>query len=375
MHIHFAHDWLTGMRGGEKCLAELVELLPDSEIATLVHIPGRTSEAIDRRVTRTSFLSRLPGIERIYRMCLPLYPFAVRELSPRERCTFISLSHAAVKNTPLPAGSRHLCYCFTPMRYIWDQAWTYFGRLTPVLWPILWALRQWDRRASRRGQAIIAISHFVAARIRAFYGIRPEVIYPPVEVERFSGGGAGEEMGGAFLCAGALVPYKRVDIAVRACRELDLPLWIAGDGPEEAALRRIAGPKTRFLGRVDDARLVELYRGCRGLLFPGCEDFGIMPVECMAAGKPVVALYSGGCAETVRGYKPWDPKWNEALEPHGATGVFFRARHRRGSVEALKEALQFFERRQFPPEACREQAARFSSERFRAAWVELLSRQ
>lgn len=376
MRVALVHDWLTGMRGGERCLEAFLRLYPEADIFTLVHVPGSTSTLIDARVKGVSFLNRFPGVARYYRWLLPLFPAAVRGFNLEGYDLIISLSHAAAKNITVPAGSRHVCYCFTPMRYIWDQARSYFrGGLFYALWPVLWLLRWWDRRGATRVDEFVAISSFVAARIRKFYGRRAFVIHPPVRMaEEIQEQLSPEEKAffashpeDFFLCAGALVPYKRVDIAVAAFNSLGLPLWVIGKGPELPRLRRAAAGNVRFLGHVSEAFMWECYRRCRALVFPGVEDFGIVPIECLASGRPVIGVDAGGLAETILGCNKvvesshaGEIQWNGILIP----------KSRIGSSEALKEAVRCFVEREesFDPRAAKKHATCFSHSRFFDRW-------
>jgi len=376
MRVALVHDWLTGMRGGERCLEAFLHLYPDADIFTLVHVPGSTSELIDSRVKGVSFLNRFPGVAKYYRWLLPFFPFAVKGLKLQGYDLIISLSHAATKNIDVPVGSRHVCYCFTPMRYIWDQSRLYFrGGFFYALWPLLWLLRQWDRRGSDRVTEFVAISSFVAARIRKFYGRRAFIIHPPVRMvaeiraklssqEKAFFAGHPENF---FLCAGALVPYKRVDVAVSAFNSLGLPLWVVGGGPELVRLRRASTGNVRFLGHVTEAFMWECYRRCRALVFPGVEDFGIVPIECLASGRPVIGVNAGGLAETILGSSRVGSSeqsqriaWNGVLIP----------KSRIGSSQALKEAVSFFLAREqlFNPHEAQQHATCFSHSRFFERW-------
>ncbi|RMG40215.1 MAG: glycosyltransferase family 4 protein [Candidatus Dadabacteria bacterium] len=363
MRVALVHDWLTGMRGGERCLKFFLKVYPEADIYTLVHVAGSTDRLIDRRVCGTSALNKLPGIGRYYRLFLPLYPSAISTFDFSDYDLVISLSHAAAKNIHVPESVPHLCYCFTPMRYIWDQANSYFGALTLPLWPVIKGLRNWDKRGAEGVTRFAAISKLVKARIRKFYGRRAEIIYPPVDTSWISP--AHSEKGEAYLYAGALVPYKRPDLVVEVFNDLKKELWIAGSGPMEKKLRRMAGPNIKFLGRVSDIRLAEIYAACRALIFPGKEDFGMIPVECMAAGRAVIGLFSGGLRETVDGVRYWD---SSDIAKEAASGVFFRKS--REQAKELKNAIGFFENNQelFSPEVCIRQAKKFSPERFLVEW-------
>ncbi len=375
MRVALVHDWLTGMRGGERCLEAFLMLYSSADVFTLVHVPGSTSELIDSRVKKASFLNKLPGIKRLYRACLPLYPLAAASLDLRGYDLVVSLSHAAAKNVRVPKGVPHICYCFTPMRYIWDQAHAYLPGAAYILaQPLLQLLRLWDRRGARRVTRFVAISNFVAARVRRFYGREADVIAPPVRMaEEVSRTLTSEEQAvfakahePFFLCAGALVPYKRIDVAVEAFRALGLPLWVAGAGPEEARLKALAPGNVRFLGRVSEAMLWECYRRCEALVFPGIEDFGIVPVECMASGRPVIAVDSGGIRESAGETRPVR---HSDLVLSNECGVFIQKKSH-GDPGALVEAVRAYQaaRASFSAEQLIERARQFSYRNFFAAW-------
>ncbi len=366
MKVALVHDWLTGMRGGERVLLEFLKIYPEAEVLTLVHVPGATNEAIDSAVKQVSWLGRLPNAKRWYRHLLPLYPLAVKDLNLNGYDLVISLSHAAAKNITIPKGTKHLCYCFTPMRYIWDQSREYFGAMTPILSPILLALRLWDKKGAKSVSSFSAISSFIKARIRCYYHRDSAVIYPPVNASWIK---PIEEwfQGEAFLYAGALVPYKRPDVVVEAFNSLGLPLWIAGTGPLLDMLKEKAHPNIVFLGSLTDPELSDRYRRCRALIFPGIEDFGMIPIECMAAGRPVIGIFKGGIKETIRGLKHW--KYSEPNERTSKTGVFIKP-GRVNLTDSLISSVCYFIKteRDYTPKACQEQAAKFSPEVFRRSW-------
>jgi glycosyltransferase involved in cell wall biosynthesis len=346
--VALVHDWLTGMRGGERCLEVFCELFPEAPLYTLLHVPGSVSPAIEHRRIVTSFVQRLPGAATRYRQYLPLFPAAVRGLSLANYDLVLSLSHCAAKAVRVPPGSLHLCYCFTPMRYVWDLADDYArdaGRLTRAVLPSLAAaLRRWDRRTDGVDK-FIAISHHIADRIRRVYGRDAEVIHPPVDVARFR---PAETLDDYYLVVSALVPYKRVDLAIAAAARVGRRLLVVGSGPEEARLRAMAGPNVTFLGWRPDAEVAELYARCRAVLFPAVEDYGIVPLEAAAAGRPTLALGRGGALETMVGL-------DDGREP--PTAVFFAE----PTVESLTGAIRTFETaaHRFDPRALRARAARF----------------
>jgi len=345
------HDWLTGMRGGEKVLELLCELLPGADLFTLIHVPGSVSAAIERHPIRASRLQRLPGVRRYYRWLLPWMPAAIEALDFSAYDLVVSSSHCVAKGARPRRGAPHLCYCHTPMRYVWDLAELYFPphRFAPPLRRLIgWQLerlRRWDRRSAARVTDFVANSAFVAERIRRHYGRAADVIHPPVDTDFFTP--ASSPRADYFLVVAALVPYKRVELALEACAARRLPLVVAGDGPERRRLEGRAGPQARFTGRVSDSELRELYRGCRALIFPAIEDFGIVPLEANACGKPVIALAQGGALES---------------QLADQTALLFRE----ASAAALGDALDSFEAMGFNPQVIRQNALRFARPRCRA---------
>jgi glycosyltransferase involved in cell wall biosynthesis len=299
--VALIHDWLTGMRGGEKVIEALAGLFPESPIHTLFHFQGSVSPAIESHPIHTSFLQMAPGITRHYRRYLPLFPMAIEEFDLSGYDVIVSSSHCVAKGVIPPPDAFHLCYCHTPMRYAWDQEHVYFPARTGVgarlRSAILSGLRTWDVSSAARVHTFVANSRFVARRIETFYNRPAEVVHPPVDVEFFSPGEAREK--GYCLIVSALAPYKKVEEAMAACEKLGLELRIVGEGPERERLAALAGPRVKFLGKVDDAGLRELYRGAMAFLQPGVEDFGIASVEALACGTPVVATARGGVMDIV----------------------------------------------------------------------------
>ena len=329
--VALVHDWLTGMRGGERCLEVLCELFPDAPLFTLLHVPGSVSPVIERRRIVTSFIQRLPWAAARYRQYLPAFPLAISRLDLSGYDLVVSMSHCVAKGARVSQGALHLCYCFSPMRYVWDLSSDYFGprqgRAVRTLGPPLAAaLRRWDRRTTGVHR-FVAISQHIADRIRRAYDRPADVIYPPVDVSRFEIADAADEY---YLVVGALVPYKRVDLAVAAANRLGRRLVVAGTGPEEARLRAMAGPTVSFLGWRSDDEIARLYARCRALIFPAVEDFGITPLEAAAAGRPTIAFARGGALETMV-----DLSSTEAPP----TAVFFAEQ----STDALVDAISRFE--------------------------------
>ncbi|MDD5482582.1 MAG: glycosyltransferase [Kiritimatiellae bacterium] len=349
--VVLAHDWLTGMRGGERVLEYLCRMFPRAPIYTLVYNPAAVSDVINRHPVKTSWLQKIPGAFKYYRSFLPFFPGAIEGLRVEEPADLvISLSHCVAKGLIPPAGARHLCYCFTPMRYAWVFYGEYFGSnplKKATLAPVLRRLRQWDKASSARVDSFVTLSEHVRKRIGDFYNREAAVVYPPVDLSFWkpAGGAPAGRPGDYDLVVSALVPYKRIDIAVRAYTQSGFPLKIAGGGPESRKLKRLAGKNIVFLGRVTDGQLLELYRNCRALVFPGEEDFGIVPVEAQACGRPVVAYARGGALETVA---------------DGATGVFFEQQDEKSLLAAVEKCAAA----RWDAEVIRANAARFSGQNF-----------
>jgi len=301
--VVLVHDWLTGMRGGEKVLESLCRLLPDADLLTLVHLRGSVSALIEQRRIRTSWIQHLPLPARLYRHYLPLFPVAIEQFDLDDVDVVISTSHCAAKAVVPTGRAVHICYSHSPMRYAWDQFEAYFGveRLGRLghaaARPVLAALARWDRDTAPRVHRFLANSAHVAGRITRYYNRQATVLHPPVDTHFFTPGTPGT--GAYFLVVSALVPYKRLETAIRAAALLGVPLTIVGTGPDAERLRALAGPDVTFLGHVSPETLRDLYRGARATLLPGEEDFGIAPVEALACGRPVVALARGGALETV----------------------------------------------------------------------------
>ena len=304
--VALVHDWLTGMRGGEKVLEAICGLFPDAPIYTLVHVKGSVSPTIERHRIETSWIQRLPRADRWYRHYLPLFPAAIEGFDLDGYDLVISSSHCAAKAVIPPGSAPHICYCHSPMRYAWDQFPAYFGpqqvgaAASAVLRPVMAALARWDARTAGRVSRFLANSQYVAGRIRRYYNRGSTVVYPPVDTHFYQPESDQIVREPSLLVVSALVPYKRIDVALEASRLTGMPLRIVGQGPEEGRLREAAvGGHVEFLGWKSNEEIRALYQRSTALLLPGVEDFGIVPVEAQACGTPVVALDEGGARETV----------------------------------------------------------------------------
>ena len=305
LRVALVHDWLTGMRGGEKCLEVLCQAFPSALLYTLIHRRGSTSPAIEAMTIRTSPLQHIPGVFRHYQHLLPVMPLAAATWKPRDVDLVVSLSHCVAKSAQPPPGVPHVCYCFTPMRYAWQgreaylESWTNRPIKRAIARTLLDRLKDWDRATAQRVTHFVAISRTIRQRIALCYHRDSVVIPPPVDTEYYTPAPLDLKRDDFYLVVSALVPYKRIDQAVAACTRLGRELVVIGKGPERARLEAMAGPTVRFLGWQPDEVIRDHYRRCHALLFPGEEDFGIVPVEAMACGAPVIALGRGGAAETV----------------------------------------------------------------------------
>jgi glycosyltransferase involved in cell wall biosynthesis len=356
MRVALVHDWLTGMRGGEKVLEAIAELYPDAPIHTLLHVKGSVSPALERRRISCSFVQWLPGSARSYRSYLPLFPTAIEQFDFDSYDLVISTSHCAAKSVVVPGRAHHLCYCHSPMRYAWDQFPAYFGKdqvgaaRSRLLRPVLARLARWDAATASRVDRFVANSQYVAGRIGRYYNREAAVVYPPVDTEFYQPDPA-RRPEPFFLVVSALVPYKRLEVAIRACEVVGIPLKVVGRGPEEGRLRRQGGSRVEFLGWRSDAEIRALYQDCLAVLMPGVEDFGMVPVEAQACGRPVVASAEGGALESVI---------------DGTTGVLVND----PSVDGFADALRSVTSRDFDPVAIRRHAESFSRPRFQREFQE-----
>ncbi len=365
--VVLVHDWLTGMRGGEKCLEPLARRWPQAQLLTLLHKPGSVSTPIERLRIRPSLLNRLPRVDRYYRYLLPIMPLVAESWRVREADLVVSLSHCVAKAARPPRGVPHVCYCFTPMRYAWHMQDAYFqaaglaSRVKAVgVDRILTAIRRWDRRTADRVTHFIAISRTVRDRIRECYNRESVVIYPPVDTAFYTPAPVRRE--DFYLVVSALAPYKRFDLAIAACSQLGKKLVVIGTGQNAEKLRAVAGPGVEFLGWQPDEVIRDHLRRAKALLFPGEEDFGIVPLEAQACGCPVIAFGRGGVTETVR-------PLGGGADP---TGIFFEEQ----TLDSVAEAIERFEREadRFDPRAARRQAVHFRAERFESELFGYLDR-
>lgn len=350
MRVAIIHYWLVGMRGGEKVVEAIGRMYPQADIFTHVVVPEAISAELRGHQIRTSFIAKLPQAARRYKTYLPLMPMALEQLDLTGYDLIISSESGPSKGIITPEGAVHLCYCHSPMRYIWNMYHDYrrsAGRLARFAMPLMTHyLRTWDESSAARVDSFVANSSTVASRIRRYYRRDATVIHPPVDIGAFAPVGP-DEVGDHYLMVGELVRYKRPDIAVRAFNALKRPLVIIGGGEMLAELKALAGPTVRVLGAQPFDQLRHHYARARGLIFPGEEDFGIVPVEAMASGRPVVAYGRGGATETV---------------VDGRTGVFFDVQ----SEEALIAAVERIERLDLDPAAIVTHARQFNPARFEA---------
>jgi len=348
-------DWLTGMRGGERCLEALCELYPEADIFTLVHLPGSVSRTIASHKIHTSYIQKLPGDIRKFRRYLPLFPNAIERFDLTGYDFILSFSHCVAKGVKVPPGIPHICYCHTPMRYAWhmrdEYLRAYKGLKKFVAGAMLDYLKNWDRRSSDRVNHFITNSKNVQNRIKHAYNKDSTVIYPPVDLERFT---ISDVDDGYYLVVSALVPYKRVDLAVSAFKGLTQKLLIVGNGPELDHLKELASKNVSFIDRASDNEVAEYMKKCKALIFPGEEDFGIVPLEAQACGKPVIAFGKGGALETVIGLE----QNQNRTEKVNATGIFFYEQNQM----ALQNTILRFERirNQLRPRKCHDNTIRFS---------------
>jgi glycosyltransferase involved in cell wall biosynthesis len=348
MKVAIIHYWLVGMRGGEKVVEALCEMYPQADIFTHVYVPEMVSDAIRRHRVIPTFINAMPRAARMYKTYLPLMPLALEQLDLRGYDLVISSESGPAKGIIAPSDAVHVCYCHTPMRYIWNMYHDYrsnagwAARL--MMPPLAHYLRMWDVTSAARVDSFVANSATVARRIHRYYNADATVIHPPVDTDAFSPAPP-SELGDYYLMAGELVSYKRPDLAVRAFNEMKLKLVVIGGGDMLAEIRRLAGPTVTVLGSQPFEVLKHHYARCRALIFPGEEDFGMVPVEAMASGRPVVAFAKGGATETVA---------------KDVSGVFFAEQ----SVEAISLAVKSLANIDIDPQKIAAHAAQFGREQF-----------
>jgi len=366
MKVATVHDWLTGMRGGEKVLSAILELYPESDLYTLLHNRGSVAKIIEDRKVYTSFIDRLPFKANHYRNYLPLFPTAIELFNFKNYDLVISTSHCVAKGICTPPNTLHISYIHSPMRYVWDMYEDYFGadnlgffsrRVIPLFANYL---RIWDVTSSNRVDQFVANSQHVARRIQKYYQRNATVIHPPVDTDLF---GLSKDSDDYYLIISALVPYKRVDLAVETFNQLNKKLIVIGDGPESKKLKRMAGKNVRVLDWLPYEELRGHYARCRALVFPGEEDFGIVPVEAQSCGKPVIAFARGGALETVIGHTE--------QKPFHATGIFFSEQ----TIQSLSEAVEKAESLSWDAGFIHAHAQKYSRQNFKANFKKFVDTQ
>ncbi len=367
MKIAIVHFWLTGMRGGEKVLEEILRIYPDADLYTNVFVPEQVSEIIKNRKVFTTFINKLPYAKKIYHVYLPFMPLALKRLDLRKYDLVISSESGPAKGVITKKKTLHICYCHSPMRYIWDIQDAYLKNASIperiYLRLITPYMREWDRKTSGYVDYFVTNSENVKGRIKRIYNRSSITVHPPVDVSFFR---PVEKKGKHFVLAGKLAHYKRPDIAVEAFSEMKLPLKVIGSGPMFSRLKKIGGRNIEFLGRVDDETFREIIATSRALIFPGEEDFGIIPLEAQAAGVPVIAYERGGVLESINGLRPS----REIKDKEGYTGLFFGQQ----TVQGLKGAVRWFIENEsvFNPDVLRRNAERFTPEVFRQKFKEFV---
>lgn len=335
MKIALVYDWVNKIGGAERVLGAIHKIWPEAPLYTAVYNPETTDWAKDFRVI-PSFLQHFPAAKSHHEFYAPLMPLAFESFNFDEYEVVISITSAEAKGIITKPGTLHICYCLTPPRYLWGGTKSY--SVSPLLQPLLTGMRIWDQTAGFRPDIYWAISKTVARRIEKYYSRNASVLYPPVEVNQFVPGKKGGE--DFFLIVSRLVPYKRVDLAITAFNQLRLPLKIIGTGSELSRLRKMAQANVTFLGQLTDKEVLMYYQKCKAVVFPGEEDFGLVPLEAQSCGKPVIAYGRGGALETV---------------VEGQTGEFFKDQTAKCLVSVIKQ----FNPAKYKSENCRKQAERF----------------
>jgi glycosyltransferase involved in cell wall biosynthesis len=357
--VAIVHDWLTGMRGGEKVLEALIEIFPACHIYTLVYMPDKISNKIKSRPIITSDLQKMPFVKSKYRTFLPFMPAQIESFNLKEYDLIISSSHCVAKGAIPHPGQIHISYVFSPMRYIWDQFWNYFSRekvgfvKSKIAKYISTYLRTWDIASLNRVDHFIAISEFVKSRIKRFYNRDASVIYPPVDIGKYRFDAKMEKQD-FYLIVSALVPYKKIDIAIELFNRNGEKLKIIGTGPEYKKLKRMAKGNIQFLKYIPDSEIKMYYKKARAFIFPGTEDFGMTMVESIASGTPVVAYHRGGATEIIK---------------EGVSGVFFEQQ----TPEALACGIAKLGKYKFTSEEMFESIKIFSKDNFKINFIKFLN--
>ena len=357
LKIAIVCDWLTVFAGGERVIYEMHQLFPRAPIYTTLYNKKKCPEFAQADV-RQSWLRFIPGAKWAHRLFLPFMPLVFERLDLSEYDLVLSSSHSAAKGILTQPGTLHVTYCHSPMRYVWDHSHSYqnqfrsFLPLQILYKPLLHRIRLWDRLAAERVDRYLTNSKYVSARIQKYYHRESELIAPPVDLSFFVPDAEAQRMRTtkkmAYLAVGRLIPYKRFDLAVKACKKLKRPLHIVGEGPELGRLKKLAGKDVVFLGKISDEDLRKEYQKAKALVFPQLEDFGIVPLEAMACGTPVIAYGKGGALETVK---------------ENISGLFFDEQ----TEDSLVKAIQKFEKKKWDEEKISDSVSEFSSARFRSA--------
>jgi len=360
LRIAIVHYWFVNRRGGERVVETMAKMFPQADLFSLVVDSDKLHPTLRERSIKTSFLQNIPGGRRWHRHMLAFYPLALEQFDLNDYDLVLSSESGPAKGVLTSAHTCHVCYCHSPMRYLWDFYQNYknghsLGALSrPVFLLASHYLRMWDAASAQRVDHFIANSRTVAARIRKHYRRDAAVIHPPVDVHA---GHVASRIDDYYLFVGQLVDYKRADIAIEACKRLGRRLHVVGEGEQYRRLRRLAGPSITFCGPLADQELREQYAHCRALLYPGEEDFGIVPVEAMSFGRPVIAYGRGGVTETVRGFSPQD-----ASAAAASSGLFFDEQ----TPDSLMQAMLCFEKiqDQFSPFWIKQSVERFDESHF-----------
>lgn len=355
MKVAIVHDWLTNYGGAERVVEAFLEIFPEADIYTLVYDENKMGKIFKKEKVKTTFIQRLPKATKLYTKFLPLMPYAFEELDLSGYDLVISSSSSCAKGVITPPNVKHIAYIHSPMRYAWDLYHDYkkrSGKITRFFMSIFMkSMREWDYTSSQRIDKIIANSNYVAKRIEKFWGLKSQVIYPPVEIERLEPNGKNSE--DFYVVFSRFVPYKRIDLAIEACKKLNKKLVVIGDGEQREYLKSISGDQTIFTGRISDEEVKDYLQRCKAMIFSAEEDFGIVPLEAQACGRPVIAYGKGGALETVVA---------------GETGIFFRNQ----TVEDVVEAIENFEKMEFNTDIIYNHAMKFSKERFKKEILEII---